>query len=38
MGQIRLHPDAEEEFMEAISFYESRREGLGLQFRNEVLR
>ncbi len=31
-----LQPEAEEEFFEAIAFYESRGEGLGLEFSREI--
>lgn len=32
----RFHPDAEKEFVDAVEFYESREQGLGLDFANEV--
>lgn len=31
-----FHPAAEEEFLEAIDYYERCREGLGVQFAHEV--
>ena len=31
-----FHPEAKEEFLEAIDYYESRRTGLGLEFANEI--
>lgn len=31
-----FHPDAENEFLEAIDYYEKRSEGLGLDFSMEV--
>jgi toxin ParE1/3/4 len=33
---IVFHPQAEEEFDEAIAFYEDRRPGVGLRFRTQV--
>jgi toxin ParE1/3/4 len=32
-----FHPDAETEFLEAITYYEDREEGLGYDFSIEVL-
>jgi hypothetical protein len=31
-----FHPEAELEFLEAISYYEARKEGLGYEFAIEV--
>ncbi len=31
-----FHPDAESEFLEAINYYEDRKEGLGYEFALEV--
>lgn len=31
-----FHPEAKEEFLESIDYYESRRTGLGLEFSNEI--
>ncbi len=31
-----FHPEAKEEFLEAIDYYESRRRGLGLEFANGI--
>ncbi|MEN6337420.1 MAG: type II toxin-antitoxin system RelE/ParE family toxin [Phycisphaerales bacterium] len=31
-----FHPEAEEEFLGAIEYYEVREEGLGLEFASEV--
>jgi toxin ParE1/3/4 len=37
MIPARFHPDAEQEFMAAVEYYESRQGGLGLSFAAEVL-
>lgn len=34
--RVEFHPEAEEEFEEAIDFYEYRRVGLGFEFASEV--
>ncbi len=31
-----FHPEAEDEFLEAIDYYEDREDGLGLDFASEV--
>ena len=36
MKSCIFHPDAEQEFEEAVDYYESKRTGLGLEFKDEV--
>ena len=38
MKSVIFHPNAEAEFDNTISFYEKRQTGLGLDFKNEILR
>jgi hypothetical protein len=33
---IEAHPEATEEFHEAVKYYERKREGLGVEFRGEI--
>ncbi len=34
--KVSFHPDAKEEFTEAINYYEECQEGLGLEFAKEI--
>lgn len=36
MKPIEAHPEATEEFHEAVDYYERRQEGLGIEFRTEI--
>jgi plasmid stabilization system protein ParE len=36
MYRLIFHPKAEQEFLNAVIWYEERKEGLGLQFINEI--
>ena len=38
MKSVRYHSDAESELADAASFYEKRRDGLGKEFTDEVIR
>jgi len=34
--KVSFHPEAKEEFFEAINYYEECQEGLGLEFAKEI--
>jgi hypothetical protein len=35
--RFSFHPDAEAEFEQAVAYYESKQNGLGLEFADEIL-